>query len=490
MFSHFHFNKKKMSTILKVVLCSLFIFFSSCSKFEEEQKQTQVFPNINEAQAKIGGENWYEKHVNVEDFKNSIMTDFESYQKDLNLKRSLLSYNSFPNVRSKEDLSRISRQIYYTFGRPANRSHFNSGKFLYYMMVDMRTEPYVECFLKQYVNEETKNIEYQLYLPKEVYDLSHKERTSRVHGGTYDYVRREVPVSVYCSLTGIPRNLIENLRVVTRQDNQFSYLYYQMPYKDNYLDYQNETQEVNSLNDLKKFIKKGSMIFVFNEDLKELDKDRIIGWGNWWHMLIVSDWYIEKTDKYKPLKEYQILERDESFTNAPYLHGEVIDDNISFAEYLKHFVLIEAQDGAELYSNNNNEDGFENHVFTVRTSGNDKSFQMKLGKYTCVAVVNVNEGLTYSQPDLIVNMIKNADRQIEKEYNSKPTGLDNDTLTHYCSGLAYYSLLNGRKTPSLRLLKYEHTSTNPLLSNKKWYMPRTVCNSPFVYTRVWKKEKK
>ena len=281
MFSHFHFNKKKMSTILKVVLCSLFIFFSSCSKFEEEQKQTQVFPNINEAQAKIGGENWYEKHVNVEDFKNSIMTDFESYQKDLNLKRSLLSYNSFPNVRSKEDLSRISRQIYYTFGRPANRSHFNSGKFLYYMMVDMRTEPYVECFLKQYVNEETKNIEYQLYLPKEVYDLSHKERTSRVHGGTYDYVRREVPVSVYCSLTGIPRNLIENLRVVTRQDNQFSYWYYQMPYKDNYLDYQNETQEVNSLNDLKKFIKKGSMIFVFNEDLKELDKDRIIGWGNW-----------------------------------------------------------------------------------------------------------------------------------------------------------------------------------------------------------------
>ena len=167
--------KLKMTTILKVVLCSLFIFFSSCAKFEEENNQTQVVPNINEAQAKIGKENAYEKHVNVEDFKNSIMEDFETYQKDLNLKKSLLAYNSFPNVRTKEDLSRISRQIYYTFGtfgRPANRSHYNSGKFSYYMDVDVRTEPYVECFLKMYVNEETWNMEYRLYLPKEVYDLS------------------------------------------------------------------------------------------------------------------------------------------------------------------------------------------------------------------------------------------------------------------------------------------------------------------------------
>ena len=482
-----------MSTILKVVMCSLFVFFSavffiSCSKFEEENNQTQtpVVPNINEAQAKIGKENWYEKHVNVEDFKNSIMTDFESYQKDLNLKKSLLAYNSFPNVSSKEDLLRISRQIYYTFGRPANRSHFNSGKFLYYMMVDLRTEPYVECFLKMYVNEETRNMEYQLYLPKEVYHLSHEERMNRVHGGTYDYVRREVPVSVYCSLTGIPRNLIENLRVVTRQERDYSYWYYQMPYKDNYLDYQNDTQEVNSLDDLKKFIKKGSMIFVFDKPREKLDSN--LG-KNYGHMLIVGDWYIEETGKYKPLKEYQILERDESFTNVSYLHRDVTDDNISFAEYLKHFVLIEAQSGAELYPNNNNEDGFTNHVFTVRTSGNDKSFQMKLNEYTCVAVVNVNEGLTYSQPDLIVNMIKNANRQVEKKkkYNFEPTGLDNDTIKQYCSGLAYYSLLNERKTPSLRLLKQEHLSTVPTMTGK-WFMPRTVCNSPFVYTRVWYKK--
>ena len=176
----------KMATILKVVLCSLFVFFSvvffiSCSKFEEEQKQTPVVPNINEAQAVIGGENWFEDYVNIEDFKNTKVEDNITHQKHEKALSDLLSFNSFPNVRSKEDLSMISRQIYYTFGRPANRSHFNSGKFLYYMAVDLRTEPYVECFLKMYVNEETKNMEYQLYLPKEVYHLSYKERMSRVY---------------------------------------------------------------------------------------------------------------------------------------------------------------------------------------------------------------------------------------------------------------------------------------------------------------------
>ena len=232
----------EITTILKVVLCSLFVFFSSCSKFEEEQKQTTIVPNINEAQANIGKEeNFFEDHVNIEDFKNVKVEDDITYQKHEKALSTLLAFNSFPSVSSKEDLSRISRQIYYTFGRPANRSHFNSGKFLYYMMVDLRTEPYVECFLKQYFNKETRTSEYQLYLPKEAYHLSYEERINSVNKWNLDYVRREVPVSVYCSLTGIPRNLIENLRVVTRQEGDYSYWYYQMPYKDNYLDYQNDT---------------------------------------------------------------------------------------------------------------------------------------------------------------------------------------------------------------------------------------------------------
>ena len=487
MFSHFHFNKKKMSTILKVVLCTLFVFFLSCSKFEEEQKQTNLVPNINEAQAKIGKENWYQKHVNVEDFKNSIMTDFESYQKDLKSKKLLLSYNSFPEIKTEEEMNYISRNLLYTsFDVAKNISHFNSGRYFLTTDWSQKTEPYVECFLEQYYDKESEFILYKIMLPKEVYEFSYEERKNILEFKSHKYIRKEIPLYVYCYLTGIPENIFKDLNVVTRQEGDYSYWYYQMPYKDNYKDYQNDTQEVENIDELKKFIKKGSLIFVFDKPREKLDSN--LG-KNYGHMLIVGDWYIEETGKYKPLKEYQKLERDEIFTNVSYLHRDVTDDNISFAEYLKHFVLIEAQSGAELYPNNNNEDGFTNHVFTVRTSGNDKSFQMKLNEYTCVALVNVNEGLTYSQPDLIVNMIKNANRQVEKKkkYNFEPTGLDNDTIKQYCSGLAYYSLLNERKTPSLRLLKQEHLSTVPTMTGK-WYMPRTICNSPFVYTRVWYKK--
>ena len=71
----------KITTILKVVICSLFVFFSSCSKYEDEQKQTNLVPNINEAQAVIGGENWFEDYVNIEDFKGIQVEDKLTYQK-------------------------------------------------------------------------------------------------------------------------------------------------------------------------------------------------------------------------------------------------------------------------------------------------------------------------------------------------------------------------------------------------------------------------
>ena len=506
MFSHFHFNKKKMSTILKVVMCSLFVFFStvffiSCSKFEEEQTPAPTIPNINEAQANIniGRENRYEKHVNIEDFKNSIMEDFESYQKDLNLKKSLLAYNSFPNVRTKGDLSRISRQIYNThgtFGRPANRSHYNSGKFLYYMEGDVRTESYVECFLKEYVNKETGTSKYQLYLPKEVYHLSHKERMRKDHEGTFDYKRKEVPIGVYCSLTGIPRNLIENLRVVTRQEGDCSYWYYQMPYKDNYLDYQNDTQKVNSLNELKKFIKKGSMIFVFDKPREDLDKflnfkelfdptDDKLGFENWGHMMIVGKWYKDDNlDGYNHLSQYKILSNYYDFKNIQAIFQNSFKETVSFTDYLRHFVFIEAQ--KDPVKNRNKLQGFQRDNGVMLTSGNDERLQNYIKNATCVAVVNLNDGYNYSHPNLVDNMIFYAYNQLGKPYSSlqyAPTGRDNDIETHYCSGLVFYSFLNEKVKPSIRLLLPKHTSFG--YYRGRWYMPRTVCNSPFVYTRVW-----
>ena len=496
--------KLKMTTILKVVLCFLFVFFStvffiSCSKFEEEQTPAPTIPNINEAQAVIGKQNWFENHVNIEDFKNIKVEDNITYQKHDEALSDLLNLNSFPKVNSKEDLSRISRQIYYTFGRPANRSHFNSGKFLYYMMVDLRTEPYVECFLKQYFNEETRTTEYQLYLPKEVYHLSYKERTSRVHGGTFDYIRKEVPVGVYCYLTGIPRNLIEDLRVITRQEREFSYWYYQMPYKDNYLDYQNDTQEVNSLDDLKKFIKKGSFIFVFDKPREDLDKflnfkelfdptDDKLGFENWGHMMIVGKWYKDDNlDGYNHLSQYKILSNYYDFKNIQAIFQNSFKETVSFTDYLRHFVFIEAQ--KDPVKNRNKLQGFQRDNGVMLTSGNDERLQNYIKNATCVAVVNLNDGYNYSHPNLVDNMIFYAYNQLGKPYSSlqyAPTGRDNDIETHYCSGLVFYSFLNEKVKPSIRLLLPKHTSFG--YYRGRWYMPRTVCNSPFVYTRVWYKK--
>ena len=492
----------EMTTILKVVLCSLFIFFSSYSKFEEENNQTPVVPKINEAQAKIGKQNLFENYVNIEDFKNIKVEDDITYQKHEKALSTLLAFNSFPNVRTKEDLSSISRQIYNThgtFGRLANRSHFNSGKFLYYMMVDLRTEPYVESFLKEHLNKETGTSEYQLYLPKEVYGLSYKERTNSVHEGNLDYIRKEIPISVYCSLTGIPRNLIENLRVVTRQERDYSYWYYQMPYKDNYLDYQNDTQEVNSLDDLKKFIKKGSMIFVFDKPLEDLDKifnqkefinegDNSFGTEYWGHMMIVSKWYKDDNlDGYNHLSQYKILSNYYDFKNIQAIFQNSFKETVSFTDYLRHFVFIEAQ----LFKvhNRNKLQGFERDDGVMLTSGNDERLQNYINSATCIAVINLNDGYNYSHPDLVNTMIDNAYRQViqKKSYNKMPFGFDIDTLSHYCSGLAFYSFLNGKKTPSLRFLNHRNLSNMGVFGF--WYMPRTVSNSPFVYTRVWKKEK-
>ena len=101
----------EMATILKVVLCSLLIV--SCSKFEEEQKQTTFVPNINEAQAIIGGENIFEDYVNIEDFKGIQVEDNSTHQKHQKALQKLLSYDKFPNDKSAESLEELSRMVDY-----------------------------------------------------------------------------------------------------------------------------------------------------------------------------------------------------------------------------------------------------------------------------------------------------------------------------------------------------------------------------------------
>ena len=473
----------EMTTILKVVLC--FLLIVSCSKFEEENNQTIVVPNINEAQAIIGGENIFENYVNIDDFKNQSYEDLSTYDKHENALYELLAYKSFPSVKSQDDLHTISKEIceYYSFPSPKNKSCYALGYTFPSGYFKERTEPYVECFIKFYSDSRYHTGRYKLFLPREIDTFRKENRDKLIYSSKNGIIRKEVPLSLYCSLTGIPEKRIKDLRVVTRQQGNISFWYYQMPYKDNYKDYQNDTLTVRDINELKRFIKKGSLIFVFDKPLDKLNK---INGKYWGHMLIVSDWYSNMiSDSYTSLNNYEKLDKNQDFQDIGYVNSNAENYNVSFKNYLKHFVFIEAQ----LFNmnNQNKKQGFERDNGVMLTSGNDERFQTYLDSTTCVAVVNINEGYSYSHPDLINNMIKNALNQLGKKYNMHPTGFDNDTINHYCSGLAYYSLLNGKKTPSLRLLKYKHISNTVAFGF--WYMPRTVCNSPFVYTRVWKIKK-
>jgi len=491
-------NLSEMTTILKVVLCSLLIV--SCSKFEEEQKQTTLVPNINEAQAIIGGENIFEDYVNIEDFKNQSYEDLSTYDKHENALYELLAYKSFPSVKSQDDLHIISKKIceYYSYPFPKNTSCYTLGYTSSISYLKERTEPYVECFIKFYSDSKYRTGRYKLFLPREIDTFRKENRDKLIYSSQNGITRREIPLSLYCSLTGIPEKTMKDLRVVTRQQGNISFWYYQMPYKDNYKDYQNDTQPFYFLHDLKQFIKKGSLIFVFDKPLEDLYKifnpketkkkgDDSYGFEYWGHMLIVSDWYTNNTDNYMSLNDYEKLDDKQDFQDINSIHSSVGKYYVSFKDYLKHFVFIEAQKKA--VHNKNKMQGFERDGGVMLTVGNDKRFQEYIDNATCIAVVNINEGYNYSHPDLVNNMIKNAYRKVKdnSNYNLHPTGLDNDTINHYCSGLAYYSLLNGKKAPSLRLLKYKHISNTVVFGY--WYMPRTVCNSPFVYTRVWYKRK-
>ena len=83
-------------------------------------------------------------------------------------------------------------------------------------------------------------------------------------------------------------------------------------------------------------------------------------------------------------------------------------------------------------------------------------------------------------------MISVAYSQHERPYNIKPSKDDLFT-NHYCSGLVWFSFNNENYYPSLKLLLPKHR-TIPFDVWGHWYMPRTICNSPFVYTRVWYKK--
>ena len=222
-------NFSKMTTILKVVLCVLFVFFSSCSKIEEEN-QTTVVPNINEAQAIIGGENIFENYVNIEDFKNQSYEDLSTYDKHENALYELLAYKSFPSVKSQDDLHTISKEIceYYSFPSPKNKSCYALGYTFPSGYFKEKTEPYVECFIKFYSDSKYHTGRYKLFLPREIDTFRKENRDKLIYSSKNGIIRIEVPLSLYCSLTGIPEKRMKNLRVVTRQQGNISFWYWEL----------------------------------------------------------------------------------------------------------------------------------------------------------------------------------------------------------------------------------------------------------------------
>ena len=157
---------------------------------------------------------------------------------------------------------------------------------------------------------------------------------------------------------------------------------------------------------MKSYIKPGTIIFVFDRPLVDLytsinleetlkSGDKTWGVENWGHMMIVGKWYTDNIKEYHKLSDYKLLKENEDFCDIPFLHKKCFYPqyifDISFPDYLKHFVFIEAQ--KDSIKNKNKLQGFERDNGVMLTAGNDERFQEYIKKATCIAVVNLNDGL-------------------------------------------------------------------------------------------------
>ena len=250
----------EIATILKVVLCSLFIFFSSCAKFEEENNQTPVVPNINKAQASIGGKNVFENYVNIEDFKNVQFEDNETYLRHKKAQEKLLSYKFSPKANNdKKELDKISaflkdKSIRYEYSHDAIFNSVSHSKYVDFNFKKF-VEPAVEIWYDIFYDKGTESTAIKVFTPKEAKDIipvgKRKDLTSSdtmIFMNRNTYYRGFVRLSDYCLATGIPEEDFKDLRVISypifKKDSgiyERNRYVYQMPYKDNYLDYQNDT---------------------------------------------------------------------------------------------------------------------------------------------------------------------------------------------------------------------------------------------------------
>ena len=363
-------KKVKIGKILMMMLCIIVSLLSvvSCTKDELSFDNNNQTDNLTDVQAKIGNiEGRYEFFENIESYKDFQFESDNLYNKHqlaLNLIKKIDKYPSVENnTYSLQELTRLlymnskrvqeipegyETNLYYDYN--------DESSFINDYNMNNKVKPYVELIFSI-----DRNSHYlrDCIIQSPSFNCnffnSEDRKKVRFYGLNYHnkhYFTRYIEKDKYCELTGINKELIDNLRIMTftrlqifdkRPDSEknldiadLCHYIYQFPYQDNYMDYRNESINVDSKLNLKQYIKPGSCIFVFDQSIERLDNHSISRNGTWGHMMIVSDYYQETmSDQYLDLYQYKKLRKNQEFVEIDALRKDMYDDNVSFEDYFK-----------------------------------------------------------------------------------------------------------------------------------------------------------
>ena len=466
----------------------------------------------------IGTEGFFEKYVDIEDFKDFQFESNTIHKNFKNTLENLTFYDEFPSVESniytRDSLTKILKEnCKYVQDIPEG---FESGLYYDYMNEKSFVTNYdqnkkVDAFVEVIFERDYQNESLKVLSPKEAYNLlNHQDRTNmRFRGCNKNgkfYFTMYIDSEKYSELTGLDELEIISLRIITftrlqifpnppgfekyLDEADLCHYIYQFPYKDNYKDYQNESLKVTDDRLLKKYIKPGSIIFVYDKKIESLNDHTNLNFNNG-HSIIVTNYWYDLPDNmnskdiksdysqygYQSIDQYKSINENSSFLEVDELRKDAFDDNISLRDYLKRFVFIEA---VKKSLNDNSLIPLHSANKCVKyTTGNDKFALERFDNYTVVAISNLNKGYKLSNTLVQSSMIEYSKKRIQRFYDNLPT--ENESFfSSYCSGLVYFGYKNN-KNIGISILKPEHGSK---YKNLTWYMPRTLTNSPFIYTRI------
>lgn len=527
-------NDKKY--VFMFLLCIMMLFISSCQDqiFEDLKTNTELQNKDKKDQTQtrsIGSEGFFENYVDIEDFKNFQYESYEMWNDHQRYLDKLSMIDVFPNVSNKkysnEELTNL------LLNQSTNVQNipegFDSGLYYDYMNEKSFVTNYdknkkVDAFVEVIFERDGNTGLIKSISPGKSFDLfNHQDRTDmRFRGCNKNgkfYFTKYLDTEKYSEITGVDELDILNLRIITftrlqifpnppgyeqyLDEADLCHYIYQFPYKDNYKDYQNESLKVTDDRLLKKYIKPGSILFVYDKSIETLNKKfididsliddfdvRDLMFNG--HSIVVTNYWYDLPDNmnskdiksdysqygYQSIEKYKSINENSSFLEVDELRKDAFDDNISLRDYLKRFVFIEAI----TTSLNDNQKIFHYNKEDIikYTSGNDQFALDRFDKYTVFAISNLNNG--YKITNTLINKVylSRCKNQIGEKYKS-PKTFFNDTDYNYCSGIVYKNLRNDDHTPSLKILRGKHKSISPYVT---WFMPRTLTNSPFVYTRI------